>query len=133
MIQLPEMQIFDILNGIDRSADFYAVQNSKAFFPQLHIEGLGELALPLCEAQAGQLIKLCAKAPYGKGAQTLVDENVRKVWEPDSRRVSTENQAWQRFINRTLRNYEEILDLQGQTLIARPYKLLLYEAGSFFS
>ena len=132
MTKLPATQIFDILSGINRSADFYAFQNSKAFFPQLQIEGLGELALPLCEAQAGQLVQLCGRAPYGKGTKTLIDENVRKVWELDSSKVSTGNKAWQSFINRTLRNYEEILDLQGQTLIAHPYKLLLYEAGSFF-
>ncbi len=132
MTQLPEKQIFDILNGINRSTDFYATQNSKAFFPQLQIEGLGELALPLCEAQAEQLIKLCAKAPYGKGTQTLVDENVRKVWELDNSKISSGNPAWQLFINEIVCNYEDILDLQGQNLIARPYKLLLYEAGSFF-
>ena len=132
MSKLPETQIFDILSGINRSADFYACQNSKAFFPQLQIKGLGELALPLCETQAKQLIQLCGRAPYGKGTQTLVDENVRKVWELDTSKVSTGNKAWQSFINRTLRNYEEILDLQGQTLIAHPYKLLLYDAGSFF-
>ena len=57
---------------------------------------------------------------------------MRKVWELDSSKVSTGNRVWQDFINQTLRNYEEILDLQGQTLIAHPYKLLLYEAGSFF-
>jgi len=41
MTQLTETQVFDILRSIDRSADFYACQNSKAFFPQLQIEGLG--------------------------------------------------------------------------------------------
>ncbi|MGB0847115.1 MAG: 2OG-Fe(II) oxygenase, partial [Thiolinea sp.] len=124
--------MFEILNSINRSADFYACQSSKAFFPELQIEGLGELALPLCDAQAEQLIQLCSRAPYGKGTQTLVDESVRKVWELDSSKISSGNQAWQRFIKRILRHYEEVLDLQGQTLIAHPYKLLLYDAGSFF-
>ena len=125
-------QVFDVLNTINRSPDFSVYQRCEAFFPQLIIEGLGELALPLCDAQAKQLIKLCNKAPYGKGVQTIVDEKVRKVWELDASNISVGNQLWQRFITTTLRGCEERLDLQGQTLIAHPYKLLLYEEGSFF-
>lgn len=132
MARLSGTQIFKILKDINRSPDYYVYQSSKAFFPQLRIDGLGELALPLCDAQAKQLIKLCIKAPYGKGTQTIVDEKVRKVWELDARKLSMGNLAWQTFINRTLRGCEEQLDLQGQTLIAHPYKLLLYEEGSFF-
>lgn len=127
-----DSQIFDLLNEINRSPDFYTYQSSKAFFPQLNIDDLGELSLPLCEAQAQQLIKLCIKAPYGKGKQTLVDEKVRKVWELDATKISNGNKAWQSFISQTLRGCEQNLDLQGQTLIAHPYKLLLYEKDSFF-
>ncbi len=125
-------QIFNLLNTINRSPDFSVYQSSKAFFPQLIIDGLGELALPLCDAQAKQLIKLCNQAPYGKGLQTIVDEAVRKVWELDASKISAGNQEWQQFITKTLRTCEEQLDLQGQTLIAHPYKLLVYEEGSFF-
>jgi len=130
-MQLSE-QIFDLLNDINRSPDFYTYQHSSAFFPQLQIDELGELALPLCEAQAQQLITFCNKAPYGKGTQTIVDEKVRKVWELDASNISTGNSAWQDFLRTTLQRCEKRLDLEGQTLIAHPYKLLLYEAGSFF-
>jgi predicted 2-oxoglutarate/Fe(II)-dependent dioxygenase YbiX len=125
-------QIFSLLNDINRSPDFHVYQSSKAFFPQLNIHGLDELALPLCEAQAKQLITYCSKAPYGKGTETIVDENVRKVWELDASKVSNGNQTWQRFLAKTLRDCEKKLDLQGQTLVAYPYKLLVYEEGSFF-
>ena len=126
------IQIFDLLNDINRSPDFYSYQSSKAFFPQLHIDGLGELALPLCDAQAKQLISLCNEAPYGKGMETVVDKNVRNTWELDAGKISNGNKKWQQFLDETLRHCEEQLDLQGQTLVAHPYKLLLYEEGSFF-
>ena len=124
--------LFKILKTINRSLDFCVYQSTQAFFPQLKIKGLGELALPLCEAQAKQLIKLCHKAPYGKGTQTLVDQKVRNTWELDASCITEKNKNWQQFITKTLRQCEKELDLQGQTLVAHPYKLLIYEKGSFF-
>lgn len=126
------VQIFDLLNDINRSSDFYSYQSSQAFFPQLHIDDLGELALPLCEAQAKQLITLSNKAPYGKGLKTITDKNIRNTWELDASKINNGNKKWQTFLDKTLRHCEKQLDLKGQTLVAHPYKLLLYEEGSFF-
>jgi hypothetical protein len=39
--------------------------------------------VPLGETQARELIQLCHQTPYGKGTQTLVDTDMRRVWELD--------------------------------------------------
>jgi hypothetical protein len=46
-------------------------------------------------AQARELIAAAAeRAPYGKGDQTLVDEEVRKVWQIAPAKVSIEGKGW---------------------------------------
>lgn len=44
---------------------------------------MGVVGLSLAKTNARKLIKLCRQAPYGKGTKTVVDTDVRRVWELD--------------------------------------------------
>lgn len=62
--------------------------------------------------------------------QTVVDTSVRKTWELDHTQFALANPAWQAYV-------ASLLDDAAQSLAmsevrAEPYKLLLYEEGSFF-
>ena len=71
--------LLEALAGIDRPGDVVAAGDWELTMPGLEVEGLGTVGLPLSKGQARALIRKCRQAPYGKGTQTLVDTNVRRV------------------------------------------------------
>ncbi|KAI1848005.1 hypothetical protein JX266_006118 [Neoarthrinium moseri] len=70
------------------------------------------------------------EAPFGRGDETLVDENVRKTWELSNDRFKLANPAWPRFFETVCQGASASLGIPGVRF--EPYKLLLYEEGSFF-
>jgi hypothetical protein len=56
--------------------------------------------LPLGKTQAAALKKHAHQAPYGKGEQTLVDTNVRRVWEIDADELTLANPEWPKILRR---------------------------------
>jgi len=71
--------------------------------PGLHVEGVGDIELPLSHEAAGSLIKLSRQAPYGDGKQTVVNTEVRKTWEIDAAKVCFTN-AWDGYLNEAIRH-----------------------------
>lgn len=120
------------LGKIDRPGTFCAHGVLPAVFPGLTVAGEGPVALPLASQQAESLKIRARQAPYGKGAQTLVDVDVRRVWEIDAEKVSFANPAWEAVVRQAADRVQTELGLEKQKLSAHLYKLLLYEAGSFF-
>jgi ribose/xylose/arabinose/galactoside ABC-type transport system permease subunit len=49
--------------------------------PRLEVEGVGQVALPLQPVQGERLIAVASRAPYGRGADTVLDESVRRTWQ----------------------------------------------------
>lgn len=96
-----QQKLLETLNQIDRPATFCTSGCLPAIYPGLTVVGLGAIALPLEKRQAAALKKLARQAPFGKGTQTLVDTNVRRVWEIDAEQVVLANQNRQRSAIRT--------------------------------
>lgn len=130
-IQVRE-QLLKILKTIDRPGTFCTSGRLPAMFPGLEVADLGTISLPLEKRQAAALKKLARQAPYGKGTQTLVDTNVRRVWEIDADQVTLANPEWPDAVEGAVRAVQSALGLEKQKLGALLYKLLLYEPGSFF-
>ena len=91
--------------------------------PGLFVEGVGPIALPLQPDQVRLLVDSSRQAPFGRGADTVVDTSVRlcRQVEPSMIRVSD---AWDEHVQR--------LAVGGTGVEARLYKLVLYEEGGFF-
>ncbi|KAI1661530.1 hypothetical protein F4813DRAFT_347934 [Daldinia decipiens] len=88
------------------------------------------IPLPLVPRDAETIKSVSREAPFGKGDETVVDASVRKTWELDHTQFTLANPAWQAYV-------ASLLDDAAQSLAmsevrAEPYKLLLYEEGSFF-
>ena len=124
--------LLDALAAIDRPGDVVAAGNREPTMPGLEVEGLGAVGLPLPKAQARALIRRCRQAPYGKGTRTLVDTDVRWVWEMDPAHFELTNPKWEASIKSILKEVKQHLGLEECKLSAHLYKLLLYEKGSFF-
>jgi hypothetical protein len=125
-------QLDQALQSIDRPGSFCVQGSVPAVVPGLDVAGLGPVGMPLTDAQAKQLKKLCVQAPYGKGEETVVDTSVRRVWRLTPDRFTLTNPDWQPFLQQTVATVQQGLGLEKQKLDCHLYDLLLYEPGSFF-
>ena len=64
--------------------DFGALES---FPPQLQIDGIGEVSLPLNGEKASQLAAAGEAAPFGRGLETVLDETVRKAKQFDAKQI----------------------------------------------
>jgi predicted 2-oxoglutarate/Fe(II)-dependent dioxygenase YbiX len=124
-------ELAKILARVDRPGDFYAVGRTELLAPRIEIKGVGPIALPLLVAQAKQLIKAATRAPYGRGAETIVDTNVRRTWQIEGSRVAIGGKHWAQTLAGIVQRAVEGLGVTGP-VTAPLYKLLIYDKGSFF-
>jgi hypothetical protein len=87
-------ELAKILALVDRPGDFYAVGRTELLVPRIEVEGVGLIALPLLAAQAKRLIKVATRAPYGHGAETVVDTKVRRTWQIEASRITIGGKHW---------------------------------------
>src|SRR5260370_41060437 len=90
--------------------------------PRLTVDGVGQIGLPLLPVQAEQLIALAERAPYGRGAATIVDTSVRRTWQIGPDRVRLDGKHWQGTLDRAVALAPEGLGVE-ETVSAEPYKL----------
>jgi len=124
-------KLADILDEVDRPGDFFVAGRAELLAPSIEADGVGPIALPLLPAQAKQLIKAASRAPYGRGAETIVDTNVRRTWQIEAERVSIGGKHWPKTLAEIVKRAAEGLGVTGP-VTAELYKLLVYEKGSFF-
>lgn len=127
-----QQQLLDALRKIDRPGTFCTSGRLPPTLAGLEVAGVGPVALPLEKRSAAVLKKQARQAPYGKGTRTLVDTDVRRVWEIDADKVTLTNPEWPKVVEQAVRIVQFDLGLEKQKLAAHLYKLLLYEPGSFF-
>ncbi len=99
--------------------------------PAISVEGAGQVALPLLEDQAKQLIGLAEFAPFGRRDKTVVDPGVRNCWQIDAERVTIAGGRWNEALAAVVTRAAEGLGVEG-AVQAVFYKLLIYEPGGFF-
>jgi predicted 2-oxoglutarate/Fe(II)-dependent dioxygenase YbiX len=120
-----------MLPTIRRHGDFYATGTATIFMPGVEVEGVGRISLPLLPGQAEQLIAVAERAPYGRGEETIVDTDVRRTWQIASERVRLHGRDWQRTLDQIVARAAAGLGVTAP-VAAQLYKLLVYDAGSFF-
>lgn len=124
-------ELAKLLSGVDRAGDFYASGTAEIFSPVLEVEGVGVVALPLLPVQVEQLVRVAERAPYGRGEETLYDENVRRTWQIDGERVRLKGRRWEQNLQQIVEQAVEGLGV-SQPVRAELYKLLVYGEGDFF-
>ena len=113
------------------TGSFHSFGTCPFFLPEIHVDGVGELAFPLPPAQAEALSACAEAAPYGKGEKTVLDEKVRKCWQIDAARIEFRSPEWQKFLKRIAERIREDLGIGGRISL-HFYKLLLYGKGGHF-
>ena len=88
-----QSQLLHALKKIDRPGTFCTSGRLPTTFSGSEVAGVGPVASPLEKRQAAAL-KKHAGTPYGKGTKTVVDTDVRRVWEIDADQVALKNDEW---------------------------------------
>ncbi|MEC5160055.1 MULTISPECIES: 2OG-Fe(II) oxygenase [unclassified Janthinobacterium] len=121
----------NILSSVRCDGDFYSAGTSEIAPPNLSVDGVGLISLPFQQAQLEQLIAVANRAPFGLGAQTLVDTSVRKTWQIDASQLHFGGRHWQRSLDAIVAQASAGLGVT-EPVVAQLYKLLVYDTGSFF-
>ena len=107
---IKSLKIDDIeVIGYKEIKSTYSYYNRKEFY--VDIEKICELANP---------------APFGKGSQTVYDENIRKALEIKAERISIESD------NSTYFNYFNNIIPKNKKFVFKLYKMQIYEVGGKF-
>jgi hypothetical protein len=120
------------LQKIEQPGSFCTFGTMAPCFPGLEVTGIGPIGLPLTESQAREMIDHCIQAPFGRGEQTVVDTEVRRVWQLDPDQFQLKNPAWDGRIAVLVEQVKEQLGVGDRPVSHHLYKLLMYEQGSFF-
>lgn len=127
------MHLFvELMNKIESAGTFSASGKLDPVFPGLMIKDVGEVSLPLMESQAKEIIKQCEQAPFGRGEETIVDTNVRNVWQISPEAVEFTNPQWDPIMANACNDVAKQLGLFDCKVDFELYKVLVYAKGSFF-
>jgi predicted 2-oxoglutarate/Fe(II)-dependent dioxygenase YbiX len=124
-------QLSHILQSLQPPGEFYSTGTLEIFPPCLEVNQVGRISLPLLPVQAEQLVKVAERAPYGKGYETLVDTEVRRTWQINASQVNLGGKYWQKNLADIVKHVKIGLGIDC-AVSAELYKLLVYDAGSFF-
>lgn len=108
-----------------RTKDVIFMRGRAEQAPLLELKDKGhKLELP---RDLGQLTTLCEQAPCGRGTETVLDTNVRKVLQTDAVEV-----RWDCLERMVQQVRAQLCPWIGQ-LRAEFYKVLVYQTGDFFA
>ena len=122
-----------LLGSVERPGDFCAHGRLFLPMPTIEVADLGLLSFPVPESQVRALIDVAERAPYGKGAQTLVDTSVRNCWQIDASKLRIGGHAWRQTLATILDAAATGIGCGVEALVAQLYKLLVYPTGGFFA
>jgi predicted 2-oxoglutarate/Fe(II)-dependent dioxygenase YbiX len=125
-------RLLQIFTSFDGRGSFVANGVLPNVLPGLEVNGVGSIGLPLSAEQAIQLREQCEQAGYGKGEQTIVNTQVRRVWRMTPDRFELTNPEWTDTVSNIVACVQQELGLEDQKVSAHLYDLLLYERGGFF-
>jgi hypothetical protein len=124
-------ELLDCLKSVERAGDFCVGGVRDIFMPAIDVEGVGRIAIPLLPAQAERLVAIADPAPYGRGAETIIDRDVRRSWQIEPGKVRIGGRRWPETLAELVAAAAAGLGVI-EPVAAEFYKLLLYDAGSFF-
>jgi hypothetical protein len=125
-------QLLSVLEEIKGTGSFVSSNSVSFLFPGMEIQGVGEIGFPVNPLEIKEMIKIARKAPFGKGSETVLDTTVRSAWEIDAGQITFNNGGWSNFIESVIEQIKPDLGIEGHSVSANLYKLLIYEQGDFF-
>ncbi len=126
-------RLAELLSEQTKDGSFSASRTAPAGGLRVEVRGVGEICLPVSQAQARQLCASSRPARYGRKEQTLVDRTVRDTWEVPKSRVKIDQRRWKETLDPVLEQLKTDLGLPAATrLRAELHSMLVYAPGQFF-
>src|SRR4051794_14569703 len=83
-----------VLSKVKQPGDFFVSGTVEIPMPRVEVEGAGTLSFPVPDAQIEAIVRRAARAPYGRGEETIVDTSVRNVWQIAPGKVKVSGKSW---------------------------------------
>lgn len=125
-------ELLTALQEIESPGAFCAFGTIEPCFLGLNVDKVGTVGLPLTDYQAQQIIAQCHQAPFGQGEKTVVDTDVRRVFELEPEHFSIDNPEWNTRLKTVVEEAKAELGLADSPVKHELYKMLLYQEGDFF-
>jgi predicted 2-oxoglutarate/Fe(II)-dependent dioxygenase YbiX len=125
-------QLWKVLESLGEASQFCTAGSLPPVLPGLEVEGVGNVGIPVSAADTRRLIEQASQAPYGRGEETIVDTQVRRVWQLEPRQFALRNAAWGGLVDDIVKTVRKEFGI-SKKVQAELYKLLVYEEGSFFA
>ncbi|KAI1462399.1 hypothetical protein F4805DRAFT_474356 [Annulohypoxylon moriforme] len=125
-----KLRLLTCLDGIQTTGNVAASKHYESFVNPGLMVGDTLIPLPLVPRDAETIKNASRQAPFGRGDETVVDTSVRNTWELDHTQFKLTNPDWKAYILSLMTDAGKSLAIPQMR--AEPYKLLLYEEGSFF-
>ena len=123
--------LLNSLGSVERPGDFCVGGIREIFMPTIDIDGVGRIAFPILPVQTARIVAVAEAAPYGRGEETVIDREVRRTWQVDSAKVRIGGRRWEKTLAGLVADIALGLGV-SEPVAAEFYKLLVYDAGSFF-
>lgn len=123
--------LLNSLRSVERPGDFCVGGTREIFMPTIDVDGVGRIAFPILPVQGEQLVAIAGAAPFGRGEATVIDREVRRTWQVDSVKVRIGGRHWDKTLAGLVADVARELGV-SEPVVADFYKLLVYDAGSFF-
>ena len=123
----PRRDIKRFVRNVETPGTFANGSDSDVACPNLSVQGLGNIALPLTAEGVAALRGAAELAPFGHGAETKVDEKVRQAWQIDAARIGLSEEFALAIGKDYARQAADKLGLRARALgvEARLYKLVM--------
>ncbi|CAN0403871.1 unnamed protein product [Ectocarpus sp. 8 AP-2014] len=123
----PRTEIKSLIRNVKTPGTFAFDSSLLAPSPKLTVQGLGSISLPLSREDVGALRGAAERAPFGHGAETKVDESVRRAWQIDGSLLGLSNEFAEAVGKKYALHAAEKLGLRAKALgvEARLYKLVM--------
>lgn len=125
-------ELAKLLSTVRRPGSFVTSGRVDTSPPSLEIRGVGPVAFPILPGPAKEIVGSAERAPYGRGEETLVDPNVRRVWQLTPGQFSLKGRGWKSTLDTIVERAANGLGCEGMSVSAELYKLLVYDEGGFF-
>ena len=121
------------LEAIENQGAFSADKNISVDNFDINVTKIGILNFPINEDQIKLLINIAQPAKFGWRDQTILDPNVRKVFEIPANKIKIGKKQWSKKIEPLLNDFKRELGLPTQSkLLSELHNMLIYQSGDFF-
>ncbi|KAI0148149.1 hypothetical protein F4776DRAFT_660322 [Hypoxylon sp. NC0597] len=119
-------ELSNVLDSIYPAGSFSGFAPVQHSDPDIFVQDVGRIDLPLSEKQAKEIALKSHQAPYGKDSETIVNTSVQNTWELNPDQFEIRAPDWPVLLDNVLAYVRKQLEIRSP-ISAELYKMVLYE------